>query len=59
MKRFIAICMVLSLAVGFVGCDKKTKEVKRTTTVTTPEGTTTKTDTSKTEESGKAPPSTP
>ena len=45
MKRFIAVCMVLSLAVGFVGCDKKA-EVKKTTSVSTPEGTTTKTDTS-------------
>jgi hypothetical protein len=45
MKRFIAVCMVLSLAVGFVGCDKKA-EVKKEVTVKTPEGTTTKTDTS-------------
>jgi hypothetical protein len=45
MKRFFAICMVLSLVTVFVGCDKKA-EVKKTTTVSTPEGTTTKTDTS-------------
>jgi len=45
MKRFIAVCMVLSLAAGFVGCDKKT-EVKKTTTESGPDGTTTKTDTS-------------
>ena len=45
MKRFVAICMALSLVTVFVGCDKKA-EVKKTTTVSTPEGTTTKTDTS-------------
>jgi hypothetical protein len=35
----------LTFGAGVVGCDKKA-EVKKTTTVTTPEGTTTKTDTS-------------
>ena len=55
MKRFVALCMVLSLAVISVGCDKKA-EVKKTTTVTTPEGSTTKTDTTKLETSGKTPP---
>lgn len=44
MKRFLALCVVLSV-VGFVaGCDKKA-EVKKETTVTSPEGTTTQTDT--------------
>jgi hypothetical protein len=52
MKRFLTLCMVLSLAVPFAGCDKKT-EVKKTTTVSTPEGTTTQTDTSTTKTSGE------
>jgi hypothetical protein len=44
MKRFFAICMVLSLVTVFVGCDKKASVTKETT-VKTPEGTTTQTDT--------------
>lgn len=44
MKRFFALCVILGLAVPFAGCDKKA-EVKKETTVTTPEGTTTTTDT--------------
>jgi hypothetical protein len=51
MKRFLTVCMVLSLAIPFAGCDKKA-EVKKTTTVSTPEGTTTKTDTSTIKTSG-------
>ena len=57
MKRFFALCMVLSLAAVFVGCEKKA-EVKKTTTVTTPEGSTTKTDTTTVETSGEHPPET-
>jgi ABC-type Fe3+-citrate transport system substrate-binding protein len=51
MKRFIAFCMVLSLAAVFtVGCDKKATDMKKAeTTVTTPEGSTTVTDTQKVE----------
>jgi hypothetical protein len=52
MKRFFAICMVLSLTAAFVGCEKKA-EIKKTTTVTTPEGSTTKTDSTKVETSGE------
>ena len=55
MKRFFAVCMVLSLAAGFVGCDKKA-EVKKETTVTSPEGSTTVTDTQKVETTGDNPP---
>jgi hypothetical protein len=44
MKRFFAMCMILGLALPFAGCDKKA-EIKKETTVTTPEGTTTTTDT--------------
>jgi len=44
MKRFFAACVILGLAVPFSGCDKKA-EVKTETTVTSPEGTTTTTDT--------------
>ena len=46
MKRFFVLCTVLSLATAFVGCEKKA-EVKKETTVTTPEGSTTTTDTRK------------
>ena len=45
MSRFIALVLALTFGAGVVGCDKKA-EVKKTTTVTTPEGTTTQTDTS-------------
>jgi hypothetical protein len=46
MKRFFSICVILGLALPFAGCDKKA-EVKKETTVTTPEGTTTTTDSHK------------
>jgi hypothetical protein len=56
MKRFIVFCMLLSLATVFsVGCDKKA-EVKKTSTETTPGGTTTSTDSTKVETSGENPP---
>jgi hypothetical protein len=55
MKRFFALCMILGLAAAFVGCDKKA-EVKKTTTVTTPEGSTTETDSTKIKTSGENPP---
>jgi len=58
MKRMVALCMALSLVAIFSGCEKKT-EVKKTTTVTTPEGSTTKTDTTTVEKSGEKPPATP
>jgi hypothetical protein len=57
MKRFFALCMILSLAAAFVGCEKKA-EVKTETTVTTPEGSTTTTDTHKIETSSETPPAT-
>ncbi len=56
MKRFLAMCVVLSLVAGFSGCDKKASETKSTSTVTTPEGSTTVTDTQKVETSGENPP---
>jgi hypothetical protein len=55
MRRFFAICVMLGLVGGVVGCEKKS-EVKKTTTVTTPEGSTTKTDTTTVETSGEHPP---
>ena len=55
MKRFFAICVLLCLMGIAVGCEKKT-EVKKTTTVTTPQGSTTKTDTTTVETSGEHPP---
>ena len=56
MKRFFILCLALSLVVPFtVGCEKKA-EVKKETTVTTPEGSTTVTDTQKVETSGENPP---
>ena len=54
MKRFLVLGMFLSLATVFtLGCETKKKaEVKDTTTVTTPEGSTTVTDTQKVETKG-------
>jgi len=37
MRQFFALCVFLSMAAAFVGCDKKS-EVKKETTVTTPGG---------------------
>ena len=56
MKRIITFCMLLSLATVFsVGCDKKA-EVKKESTVTTPGGSTTVTDSEKVKTSGDNPP---
>ena len=56
MKRFLASALVLSiLSIGFVGCSDKAKTEKKTTT-STPNGTTTKTDTSEVKKSGDNPP---
>jgi hypothetical protein len=55
MKRFFALCMVLSLTAAILGCEKKA-EVKKETTVTTPDSSTTVTDTQKVETSGDNPP---
>ena len=56
MKRFFSVLMIASLAMPFaVGCEKKA-EVKKETTVSTPEGTTTTTDTQKVETTGDNPP---
>jgi hypothetical protein len=55
MKRFFALCVILGLAMPFAGCEKKA-EVKKETTVTTPEGETTTTDSHKVETSGENPP---
>jgi hypothetical protein len=57
MKRFFLLGLALSLTTIFaaVGCDTKAK-VEKKTTITTPEGKTTTTDTRTVEESGKNPP---
>ena len=57
MKRFFLLCLALSLCTAFaaVGCDNKAK-VEKKTTVTTPEGQTTTTDSKTVETSGKNPP---
>jgi hypothetical protein len=56
MKRFAAFCVVLSLATFVaVGCEKKAT-VERKETVTTPDGSTTTTDTHKVESTGAKPP---
>jgi hypothetical protein len=55
MTRFFALCVAISLVTAFAGCEKKA-EIKKTTTTTTPEGSTTQTDTSKIETSGQNPP---
>jgi hypothetical protein len=56
MKRSIILCMLLSLAtMAGVGCEKKAT-VERKETVTTPDGTTTTTDTHKVESTGSQPP---
>ena len=55
MKRFFGLCLALSLIGSFAGCEKKA-EVKKETTVTTPEGKTTTTETKSVETSGDSPP---
>jgi hypothetical protein len=55
MRRLFALCMIFSLALPFAGCEKKA-EVKKETTVTTPDGSTTTTDSQKVETSGENPP---
>jgi hypothetical protein len=58
MKRMLSLVMVLSLfSLGFVGCAEKT-ETKKETSVSTPEGSTTTTETKETETTGENPPST-
>jgi hypothetical protein len=52
MKRLVIFCMALSLAtVVTVGCEKKST-IERKEVVTTPDGSTTTTDTHKVESSG-------
>jgi hypothetical protein len=56
MKRFLALCLALSLVAPIlVGCEK-TSETKTTTTTQGPGGKTTVTDTQKVEQSGENPP---
>lgn len=55
MKRFFGLCLALCLVGGIAGCEKKA-EIKKETTVTTPEGETTTTDSQKVEMSGENPP---
>jgi len=59
MKRIFGSLLVLSmLSIGVVGCGEQAK-VEKETTVSTPEGETTKTETTEVEKSGDAPPATP
>lgn len=55
MKRFIGLCLALTLLGAVAGCAKKT-ELKEETTVTTPEGETTTTESKSVETSGENPP---
>jgi hypothetical protein len=56
MKRFFAFCVALSLAtVLFTGCEKKTGTTTETT-VETPQGETTVTESTEVEKSGENPP---
>ncbi|HEY4308933.1 MAG TPA: hypothetical protein VGN12_05730 [Pirellulales bacterium] len=55
MKRLLAFCLAVTLVGLCSGCEKKA-EVKKTTTISSPEGKTTETDTTKIETSGKNPP---
>lgn len=56
MKRFFAICAALVMTTGLmVGCEKKA-ETSKETTVETPGGETTKTETTTVEQSGENPP---
>ena len=58
MKKLLTLCALLGLLTGLAGCEKKQGEVKSQTTVTTPEGSTTTTDTQKVETTGDNPPAT-
>ncbi len=55
MKTLLSLCVALSFASTFIGCGEKA-EVKKETTVTTPEGETTTTETETVEKSGENPP---
>ncbi|MBI2824927.1 MAG: hypothetical protein HYX69_09605 [Planctomycetia bacterium] len=56
MKGLLALCLALGLTtVVTTGCEKKA-EVKKTTTVTTPDGSATRTQTDKIETKGDNPP---
>jgi len=57
MKNYLFACAALLLAVGVVGCSKKTEtETVKQTEVTSPGGTTTVTETTTIEQTGKNPP---
>ncbi len=56
MKRLVVLCMALGLVIpAIVGCEKKTT-TERKETVTSPEGSTTTTDTHEVESTGDNPP---
>jgi hypothetical protein len=56
MKRFITLCLALSLVAPVViGCEKA-NETKREITVSTPQGSTTVTTTEKVQQTGENPP---
>ena len=58
MKRMLCLVMVLSLFTpGLIGCSEKT-ETKKETSVSTPSGSTTETETKETKTTGENPPST-
>jgi len=55
MKTLLSLFVALSLTSTFIGCGE-TAEVKKETTVTTPEGETTTTETTTVEKTGENPP---
>jgi hypothetical protein len=57
MKRNLFLCVALCIASAVIaGCDKKSTTTERKMTVSTPEGSTTTTDTHKVQSSGETPP---
>ena len=60
MKRVLMLAMLVgSSALGLAGCGGETTKVEDKSTVSTPSGETTRTDTTKIEKSGEAPPAAP
>jgi predicted small lipoprotein YifL len=55
MKRVLSACIAVALVSSFVGCGDKA-EVKKQTTVSTPDGETTTTQQTTVEKSGQNPP---
>jgi len=59
MKIAKYVLALLLIVAPFAGCEKKESSVKKQTTVTSPEGTTTKTTETTVETTGKNPPAAP